>query len=403
MAGPRCRWTKSVRAAGAALALAACEPGAAPPGNEVVAGDAQEVVDPGELVALADGNDSAERLVARAEEHGYRVKKRDTLQGLDLVLLTFRLPPYSSAESGIRRLEALEPGVSVGRNHAYSMDPGAGSGRTARTYADELLGWPAGGCPARIAIGVIDTPLDPDAPGLHGVAITSRDFTEASSRINDTHGTAVAELLAGPGRLRDTRLFHAAVVGDVPDGDPAAGVDDIIRAVDWLYASGVRLVNVSLAGPYNKILDRGLRAAVDRGLIVVAAAGNDGPYARPRYPAAFDHAIAVSAVDAELEAYEHAPRGDHIDVTAPGVDIFVSLDGEGRYMSGTSIAAPFVTASIAADPNSGRLKSADQARARLAHGARDLGQVGRDDVFGMGLAMTPPPCRRPMGGEVQSG
>ena len=60
-------------------------------------------------------------------------------------------------------------------------------------------------------------------------------------------------------------------------------------------------------------------------MVIVAAAGNDGLAAPPRYPAAFDFAIAVTAVDAELDAYDRAPRGEHIDFAAPGVDVFVPL------------------------------------------------------------------------------
>ena len=208
----------------------------------------------------------------------------------------------------------------------------------------------------------------------------------------DAHGTAVAELLAGPGRLRDARLFHAAVVGSVPDADPAAGVDAILRAIDWLHGSGVRLVNVSLAGPYNKILDRGLAAAADRGMVIVAAVGNDGPGSPPRYPAAFDFVIAVTAVDADLVPYARAPRGDYVDFSAPGVDVFVPLNG-GRYMTGTSIAAPFVTAVIASSPEAATLGSVAMVRASLAQAAVDLGATGADDVFGAGLARALAACR----------
>ena len=124
-------------------------------------------------------------------------------------------------------------------------------------------------------------------------------------------------------------------------------------------------------------------------MVVVAAAGNDGAAAPPRYPAAFDFVIAVTAVDAELDPYARAPRGEHIDLAAPGVDVFVPGGG---YRTGTSIAAPFVTAAIAADPAATRLGSVDEVRRHLLAGARDLGPAGRDDVFGAGLATAPPPC-----------
>lgn len=356
--------------------------------------DAERVVDPTELVSLTPGTAAADRLAVFAADKGYGVERRDRLADLGLVMMTLRLPEGVPPNEAIDALEAREPEATVGLNHAYGAAPDFGAPGEARTYAETLLAWPEAGCPARVSVGVIDTPLDAGAPALVRAALTTRDFTDANVGVDRSHGTAVAELLAGPGRLRNARLFHAAVVSDVPGADPAAGVDDIMRAIDWLHASGVRVVNVSLAGPYNKILDRGLRAAAARGMVVVAAAGNDGPQSLPRYPAAFDYTIAVTAVDADLQAYDRAPRGNYIDVAAPGVDVFVPLGGDGRYMTGTSISTPFVTALIAADPATADIGSVNDVRTNLARGARDLGAAGRDDVFGAGLANATGPCRQ---------
>ena len=370
------------------LILAACQavPDAAAP-------EPPQVVDPTELVALVGGFGTANRLAFVAAERGYRLESRDSLSGIGLEMLTFRLPPEVVPADAIAALERREPAATVGLNHAYRDAPrSSGAAATPRTYADALLAWPAAGCPAQIPVGIIDTAIDPGAPGLRDVSITSRTLSARAPAEGAEHATAVAEVLAGPGRLRDARLYHAAVVGDVADADPAAGVDDIMRAIDWLYDQGVRVVNVSLAGPYNKILDRGLHAAADRGMVIVAAAGNDGAGAPPRYPAAFDFVIAVTAVDADLRAYDRAPRGDHIDFAAPGVDVFVPVGG-GRYLTGTSISAPFVTALIAADPASRNLRSAREARDNLSRSTLDLGAIGRDDTFGTGLATARSPCR----------
>ena len=373
------------------MALAACEPSAGP--AELSFRETAEVVDPGEVVALTGGPATADRLTAGAAERGYVLERRDALAGFDLELMTFRLPPGVDGPAAIRELEALEPGTTVGLNHAYRAGPEAGDAGP-RLYAEELLGWPEAGCPARVAVGIVDTALAPRTPELAGAEIVSRDFTGGGAEGADPHGVVVAEIIAGPGRLQGVRLFHAAVVGDVASGDTAAaGVDDIMRAVAWLDDAGVRLVNVSLAGPYNKILDRGLAAAAERGMIIVAAAGNDGLNSPPRYPAAFDFAIAVTAVDAELEAYRRAPRGGYIDFAAPGVDVYVPLGGGGRYVSGTSVAAPFVTAAIAADPAFGQLGSVGAVRARLAQATVDLGAAGPDETFGAGLARAPAACR----------
>lgn len=371
--------------------LSACAVGTAPPGP--VTRDSATVVDASELVALAPGPVTADRVAAEATSLGYAVERRDNLAGLDRQLLTLRLPPGTDPPAAIRLLERAAPGSVVGRNHAYGTAAEERSGGSqGRSYTDALLAWPTGGCAARVPVGIVDTALDPSAPGLAGVDLLSRDFTGGAPA--DPHGTAVAELLAGPGRLAGVRLYHAAVVGPVPGGPPAAGVDDILRGLDWLASEGVRLVNVSLAGPYNKILDRGLVAADERGMVIVAAAGNDGTDAPPRWPAAAPDSIAVTAVDADLAPYRRAPRGTWIDFAAPGVDVYVPLAGGGRYLSGTSIAAAFVTALAAADAQPGDF-GPGAVRGELARNSVDLGPAGPDPTFGQGLATTAAPCRDP--------
>ena len=85
--------------------------------------------------------------------------------------------------------------------------------------------------------------------------------------------------------------------------------------------------------------------ATRKGVVFVAAAGNGGPDAPAGYPAAYDEVIAVTAVDRKGGNYDHANRGTYIDVAAPGVQIWTALpDGEEGLLSGTSFAAPFVTA-----------------------------------------------------------
>ena len=202
----------------------------------------------------------------------------------------------------------------------------------------------------------------------------------------------MADLLIGPGRLRDATLFSAKVIDPALEGGDATGVVAILRAVDWLRAQNVDIVNVSLAGPRNKLLNRGLGHAAANEMILVAAAGNEGPSAPPLYPAAFPFVLAVTAVDRQLEVYTRAVRGEQIDLAAPGVDILLEDEGRLRVLSGTSAAAPFVTAAIAADRGLGDLDVA-AVRRRLAAQALDLGAAGSDPVFGAGLIVAPENCR----------
>ena len=122
-------------------------------------------------------------------------------------------------------------------------------------------------------------------------------------------------------------------------------------------------------------------------MTIVAAVGNDGADAAPRYPAALGNVIAVTAVDADGQIYRKAVRGPYVDVAAPGVDIYAA----GRFVSGTSMAVPFVTARIAADPDLYPAPTAS-IRKQLSASARDLGLPGRDTVYGAGLVLAKPGC-----------
>lgn len=378
---------KRHRSAVLAILLTICGctgPGLNPPPPEQIARDSGNVVDPGEIVALARDGAAAQRLAAAASAQGYQLTRQDSLAALGYEQIIFRIPGDRDAAGAIAELEALERGTTAGVNHAYRLQ----AVETGRVYADALLDWPQDGCPAQVPVGMIDGAVDSRAASLAQARIVQSDFTGGSPAAVQ-HGTAVAEILAGPGRLTGAEIYSAAVVSGRPEFDEAAGVDTLMRAFDWLAASGVRLVNVSLAGPYNKILDRGLQAADRRGIVVVAAAGNTGAGRPPRYPAAFSDTIAVTAIDAAMQPYAEAPTGDHIDFAAPGVDIFLQLDGRGQYLSGTSLAAPYVTAMVARGPLP---RSVEAARRDLASTARDLGATGPDEVFGAGLPRSGGAC-----------
>ncbi len=198
------------------------------------------------------------------------------------------------------------------------------------------------------------------------------------------HGTAVASLLVGTpiGLLPEAELLVAEIFGR---GSAAAEADALALAsgLDWLVQGGVRIVDASLAGPANRLVELAVYSAGRRGVVLVAAAGNGGPAAPPAYPAAIDGVIAVTAVDQRLEPWRKANRGAYIVFAAPGVDVPVAAPGGGlRPASGTSFAAPFVTAALAATAAGRDLRAAFTI---LAAKARDLGAPGPDPVFGHGL------------------
>jgi len=252
--------------------------------------------------------------------------------------------------------------------------------------------WAEGGCRAQTSIGVIDSAIDTSSPALAGINVTNRNFFDGPPAAT-THGTDVATILADPDRLRGVKIYGANVFGQADGADLVAGADSLIRALDWLAGANVRLVNLALAGPNNKLLSLAVERAAERGLVLVAAVGNEGPNAERLYPAGFANVIAVTAVDVDGRIYRNAVRGPHVDVAAPGVDVLLSTAGRSRFVTGTSIATPLVTARLAADPYFRTPRTVTETRNRLTSTTAELGAPGRDDVFGYGLALADAICR----------
>ena len=148
----------------------------------------------------------------------------------------------------------------------------------------------------------------------------------------------------------------------------------------WLATRGARVINISLVGPPNPVLAAAVKALQAKGIIVVAAVGNDGPAAPPQYPASYSGVVAVTGVDAKGKPLIEAGKPLHLDFAAPGAEIAGAVPGGGwERLRGTSFAAPFVAASLA------RLDRGNSAVALAALGSEARpakGAVGHGIVCG---------------------
>ncbi|MEM8754519.1 MAG: S8 family serine peptidase [Pseudomonadota bacterium] len=294
-----------------------------------------------------------------------------------------RTPRDLAPNPAIQLARQIAPNAVFDFSHIYGPSVGA------ETYARAMVNMPARGrCVASGTIGLIDTRVV-DHPALDEARIEQRSFSE--SRPSGLHGTAVASIIAGdhpdgPSLIGDARLLVANVFS-VEERTLVADAIDLVAALGWMIEGGARVVNMSLAGPPNDLVADAVARGAEQGLIIVAAAGNGGRRAGPRYPAAYEEVIATAAVDARGRPYRLNSSGDHIDVAAPGVDVWGadSRNDGGALWSGTSFAAPLVTAEVAAAYDQGLVRTVEEARAFLAGNARDLGKRGRDPDFGAGL------------------
>ena len=384
---------------GASVLVAGCETFTpAPPSSAQIRQDETSIVDDTNVIVLVRSEQAANNLIVNAARRNYQLNEKTKLDGLALILLDFERPPGVSGAVAIGDMQGMEPSATAGLNHIYTLQEVDDTNKAspqrqdlARQYAQALIAWPDAGCTAQTKIGMIDGFVDPARLAQLSEDTVTHDFS-TSDPLGTEHGTAIAELLIGQGRLNNARLFIASVIAETNNHEVGTGVPELIRAIDWMQKSGVSLVNISLAGPYNKLLDRAIQSATAKGMVIIAAVGNDGPNALPRYPAAFESVIAVTAIDSEREVYANAIRGGHVDVAAPGVDVFVKVGSDGKYLSGTSIAAPFVTAFIAGSKNLAAMESATEIRNAIASQSVDLGPPGPDPVYGVGLVRSDQAC-----------
>lgn len=325
----------------------------------------------------------------------------DTLQQLDielleqtsfadlgLSLLRFRVPDPLNSRDALRQVLPSSLVDRLDRNHIYSPQASA-SGELLEHHSEQ-----APLCDQPVAIGMVDTAIQTDHPAFASSTIIERGFVgqESGTALNEPsgHGTAVAGLLVGtqeklPARLPQATLYNASVFYARNQYAQGATMMHLVRALDWLLKEDVSLINMSLAGPDNRVLAAVIAKVIDQGKAIVAAAGNEGPAAPPLYPAAYPQVISATAVDEDARVYRWANRGEHVDFAAYGVSVLTARGGGdfGRE-SGTSMAAPIVSAFLACEllANRGRVSEAIKA---LAGKAEDLGEAGRDPVFGYGL------------------
>ncbi len=332
----------------------------------------------------------------RARQLGFSVLDKVTLRTLSVEVYRMRVPRGTSVPAAVTRLRRQFPGLSVDANHL--LDPSAGK-RTAAIFARSVMGWgkTAATCGRGLRLGAIDGAVDVEHPALNGRNLEYRSFHGASRRPGAMdHGTAIAAMLIGKpswgGLLPAAELKHANIFEVNENGRVSANVFGLMKAVDWIAGQKVHVINLSVAGSSNQVLDKVLIKAHRMGYILVAAAGNGGPAAPPAYPAAYHYVIAVTAVDVNQSLYAHANRGRYVDFAAPGVDVWTAVPGGGRAQSGTSFAAPYVSVIVALNVAKQRTKTPDAARKRLMAQLLDLGTPGRDEQFGFGLIRHPRDC-----------
>ena len=333
-----------------------------------------------------------EDVFIQLEEEGYLFDRVSELDGLGFFLAEVAAPAsfdLSATRAGIYEVIGGDR-AEVDLNHLYTAGVPADANdesQLAGMPPRELLTLPNDLSDLTLRIGIIDSSVDQTHAAFSQSSITTRRFVDNETPPN-FHGTAIASIIASNdpsalGLAPRAELFAAEVFDQTAEQGEFASTVSLIKALNWLVTQEVSVVNISLAGPPNQLLETALARVRERGVLAIAAAGNGGPMAQPMYPAAYPQVVAVTATDRRGRAFRLANRGEYVDIAAPGVNVRHALAGGGyASSSGTSYAVPFVTVAAARllHSNSEPTEMLDA----LYAGTLDIGAPGRDKIYGYG-------------------
>jgi subtilisin family serine protease len=360
----------------ARAAAAARAPLAVPP--QAVSGDFV----PDEVLVTIDG--AAADVADIAANFGLQVRSQRTSELLGVTIARLGIPDGRPVGTVLAQLAGEPRALERVPNHVLVLQQ---AGAVVNYAFKRISLEPETASGADVKVAVIDTAVDPKHPALEGVVAEEFDAMPDVAQKDRNHGTSVAGLIAGVGPFRGmapgSTIYHARAF----EGGKST-MDVILSALDWAAGQDVRIVNMSFVGPENDLLKSACASARARGMVLVAAAGNNGPGAPYGYPAAYDGVIAVTATDADDKIMPQANRGPYVYVSAPGVDMLAPVDGGTDAVTGTSFAAAIVSGAVANLIHENPDRSADWIEKALAETASDLGDEGRDEDFGFGLINT---------------
>ncbi|OLT27513.1 hypothetical protein BJF79_11605 [Actinomadura sp. CNU-125] len=280
--------------------------------------------------------------------------------------------PIATAPDGSARTSRPVRGAAAGAPIAAADQIRAREWHLETVRAERAWKWSTG---QDVVVAVLDTGVDANHPDLVGSVVNGPDLTGGGrppgSRYWGLHGTSMASIIAGHGHGRSN---SEGIMGVAPQSrvlsirvtlendDPlrrdqrqrAEDGDAIAQGIRYAVDHGADIINMSLGGGqqyYNGTPAQAgaIRYALNRGVVLIASAGNDGSTAnRKNFPAAYPGVIAVGALDRRLRLWDDSNRHSHVSVCAPGVDIVSADNGKGYVVGTGTSASSAIVAGVAA-------------------------------------------------------
>ncbi|TWT03662.1 S8 family serine peptidase [Planomicrobium sp. CPCC 101079] len=317
------------------------------------------------------------------------------VEGQENQLVAVEVPDGETVDGFIEELEKRSDVERVEPDHlvklAYTAnDPYISSKQYHHQKIGTIRAWDKTFGSPEVVVAVIDDGVDMLHPELTGKFVSPYDTVKDSATAIPAgiHGTHIAGIISssidnqemGAGIAPNTSIMPINVFSG-----EYAYTSDIIEAINYAVENGADIINMSLGSEKTSAsLESAIQRAHAKGVVLVAAAGNDG-VSTPNYPAAYPDVISVGSTTATDTLSDFSNYGPTIDITAPGSSIQSTWpDNSFGGMSGTSMATP-VVAGVAALVMADDPELTNEAiEKRLYETAKDLGVPGKDDLFGFG-------------------
>lgn len=335
---------------------------------------------PDEVIVALDGDGT--NVAQIAADLGLQIRSQRTSFLLGTTVVRFGIPPGRSVGAVLAQLGQDARSRNAGANHIYTTQQSA----PVKGFAFTNIAFDTGDANGSgVRIAVIDTARDTNHPSLANITAEDFDALPDVPVADAKHGTSIIGVIAGQdgfqGLAPGAQILHARAFEQ-----GKSNIDAILTALDWSAEQNAQIINMSFVGPRNELFERAIKAAHERGIVLIAAAGNNGPTAPPAFPAAFKQVIAVTATDEKNALFTMANVGPYVRISAPGVGVMAPIPGGGfDLIDGTSIATAVYTGALANLMRRLPEKSGFDVDDIFAKSALDLGKKGRDVEFGFGL------------------
>ena len=235
---------------------------------------------------------------------------------------------------------------------------------------------------SNIIVAVLDTGADIDHSWLKDRIVSPYNTINHSKNADDTegHGTHVAGIIAS-NTPNNVKIMPIKIFDEGSTFDSY-----IVEGIYYAVNNGAKIINMSLGGNgTSSYLDKAIDYAISNGVAIVVASGNEADDISYKYPAAFPEVITVGATGRNGDFLYFSNTGKNVDICAPGEKITSSvLDDKTESYSGTSMAAPFVSAAASMLLLENEKLSPVELEGIIKSNVRDVGAPGKDDMFGYG-------------------